>query len=171
VGAGGERESGFSLGVISDTHGYLRPEVFDALQGVDLIIHAGDIGNPLVLEGLRTIAPVKAVRGNVDRGPWVDSIPDTEVIMIGGRVLYVLHDLGMLDVDPVAAGFSGVISGHSHRPAVIRRDGLLFLNPGSAGPRRFSLPVCLLRLHVSEKKLEARLTKLDPPEPRELSWS
>ncbi|MBI3638054.1 MAG: metallophosphoesterase family protein [Candidatus Rokubacteria bacterium] len=149
------------IGVISDTHGLLRPEALAALAGSDLIVHAGDVGGPDVLEGLRRLAPVVAVRGNNDRGRWAAALPETDVIDAGGRRLYVLHDLHALDVDPRAQGFDVVIAGHSHRPATERRDGVLYLNPGSAGPRRFSLPIALARLRVTPSRLHPELVTLD----------
>ncbi len=145
-------------GVISDTHGLLRPEAATALAGCDLIIHAGDIGKPEVLEALRSIAPVTAIRGNVDR--WAQSLPDSESVEVEGRRLYVLHDLKTLGFDPRAAGFDVVIAGHSHRPDVHERDGVLYLNPGSAGPRRFRLPVAVARLAVSATAVRPTLIEL-----------
>jgi len=149
------------IGVISDTHGLLRPEVTNALCGVERIIHAGDIGNPDLLDQLENIAPVVAVRGNVDRGLWSETLPDTQVVQVGDHYLYVLHDLNGLDLDPVAAGFSAVIFGHTHHPLVEWKQNVLYLNPGSAGPRRFSLPVSLARLSISGANLTARLIELD----------
>ncbi len=148
------------FGVISDTHGLLRPEAVKALEGVDMIIHAGDIGKPEILEALRAIAPVVAVRGNNDTGEWALTLPETEVVEVGRIALYVLHDVHALDLDPAAAGFDAVISGHSHQPAVARRHGVLFVNPGSAGPRRFKLPVSLARLSIRGEDLDARLVDL-----------
>jgi putative phosphoesterase len=148
------------LGVISDTHGLMRPEAIRALDGVEMIIHAGDIGAPEVLQALHAIAPVVAVRGNNDRGEWAQALPDTEVIEVGGVALYVLHDAKALDLDPAAAGFDAVISGHSHRPAMAKRHGVLFLNPGSAGPRRFKLPVSVARLTVRGGIIDAQLIEL-----------
>jgi uncharacterized protein len=148
------------LGVISDTHGLLRPEAVKALEGAETIIHAGDIGTPEVLEALHAIAPVVAVRGNNDRGDWAHALPETEVVEVGGVALYVLHDVNTLDLDPVAAGFRAVISGHSHRPAVSKRRGVLFLNPGSAGPRRFKLPVSVARLLIRGDAVDAQLIEL-----------
>ena len=144
-----------TVGVVSDTHSLVRPEAIRALQGVDLIVHAGDVGDQAVLDALAEIAPVKAVRGNVDRGAWADRLPQTEVIEVESALLYAIHELGQLDLDPAAAGFQAVISGHSHEPIRETRDGVLFLNPGSAGPRRFSLPVALALLQVSGSELEA----------------
>jgi putative phosphoesterase len=148
------------LGVISDTHGLVRPEAVNALGGSDMIIHAGDIGMPEVLETLHAIAPVVAVRGNNDTGDWASILPETEVVEVGGVALYVLHDVKALDLDPVAAGFHAVISGHSHRPAMAHRQGVLFLNPGSAGPRRFKLPVSVAQLIIRGGGIDAQLIKL-----------
>lgn len=141
------------VGVISDTHGLLRPWAIDALAGVDLILHAGDVGQPDVLDRLRLVAPTVAVRGNVDTSPWGRTLPETEVVDVAGRSLYMLHDRGALDLDPRAAGFAAVIFGHSHRPEAVERHGVLYLNPGSAGPRRFSLPISLARLVVTSTSL------------------
>jgi hypothetical protein len=148
------------LGVISDTHGLVRPEAVNALEGADMIIHAGDIGMPEVLETLHALAPVVAVRGNNDTGDWASILPETEVVEVGGVALYVLHDVKALDLDPVAAGFHAVISGHSHRPAMATRQGVLFLNPGSAGPRRFKLPVSVARLIIRGDAIDAQLIEL-----------
>lgn len=148
MGAGKNEE--LRIGVISDTHGLVRPGAVKALQGVSRILHAGDIGKPDVLEALRVIAPVTAVRGNVDGGLWASALPETEVVEIGGMSLYLLHNIQELDLDPAAGGFRAVIYGHSHMPAVDERNGVLFLNPGSAGPRRFRLPVSLALLRVGE---------------------
>jgi putative phosphoesterase len=150
-----------TVGVISDTHGLLRPEALAALAGVERIVHAGDIGAPDVLEALSRIAPVTAVRGNNDRDGWAADIPETDVLEIGGVSLYVLHDLHELDLDPRAAGFAAVIAGHSHQPRMDERDGVLYLNPGSAGPRRFKLPISLARLTVTGPRLRAELVTLD----------
>lgn len=138
------------IGLISDTHGLLRPEAVRALEGSDLIVHAGDIGNPEILEALKTIAPVFAVRGNVDTEPWAQALSETKVIETGPVRIYVLHDVHALDLDPTAAGFHVVVSGHSHKPARTEKDGVLFINPGSAGPRRFDLPVTVALLHVDQ---------------------
>ena len=137
-----------NLGIISDTHGLLRPEARYALQGSDLIIHAGDVGSPDVLDGLRSIARTIAVRGNVDREGWARTLPLTEVVQAEGISLYLLHDLSQLDLDPKAAGFSAVIYGHSHRPKAEMRNGVLFLNPGSAGRRRFDLPLTVAEMQI-----------------------
>ena len=148
------------LGIISDTHGLLRPKALDALQGSDLIIHAGDVGTPEILDRLRGVAPTFAVRGNVDTASWASVLPLTDVVEAGPLQIYVLHDLGTLDLDPHAAGFAAVISGHSHKPAAETRSGVLYLNPGSAGPRRFSLPICLARLHVDHGELRHEFVDL-----------
>jgi len=136
------------IGVISDTHGLLRPEALAALRGSDQIIHAGDIGGPEVLEALAALAPVAAVRGNNDRDSWAQAIPETQVVEADGVRLYVIHDAAALDLEPAAAGIGVVIAGHSHRPGQRQRDGVLWFNPGSAGPRRFKLPVAVGRLIV-----------------------
>jgi uncharacterized protein len=149
-----------AVGVISDTHGLLRPEAVAALRGVDAIVHAGDIGTPDVLERLGEIAPVTAVRGNNDRGAWAEKLLPTEVFEIAGVLLYVLHDVKELDLDPRAVGFGAVISGHSHQPGQEERDGVLYFNPGSAGPRRFKLPVSLGRLTVEDGRVRGRILEL-----------
>ena len=143
------------IGVIADTHGLLRPEALKALRGVELIIHAGDVGGPEILAALQALAPVYAVRGNTDRGDFGRSLPQTQVVPVGGVQLYVLHELFCLDLDPAAAGLAAVIFGHSHRPHLERKEGVLYLNPGSAGPRRFTLPVTLALLKVRNNVLEA----------------
>jgi uncharacterized protein len=148
------------FGLIADTHGLMRPEALTALDGVDMIIHAGDIGAPGVIEALHAIAPVVAVRGNNDQGEWAQTFPETEVIEVGDITLYVLHDVKTLDLDPGAAGFHVVISGHSHQPSIANRQGVLFVNPGSAGPRRFKLPVSVAHLMVRGGTVEAQLVKL-----------
>jgi putative phosphoesterase len=140
-----------TIGLISDTHGLLRPQALRALEGSDLIIHAGDVGDPRILEALKTLAPVFAVRGNVDTEPWALALPETEVIEADPATIYVLHDVHALDLDPAAAGFQIVVSGHSHKPARTEHAGVLFLNPGSAGPRRFDLPVMVARLDLSQQ--------------------
>lgn len=145
---------------MSDTHGLLRPEVIPALHGCRLILHAGDVGGPEILEALEAVAPVRAVRGNTDHGPFGASLPMTDVVQVAGHVLYMLHIPQDLDLDPGAAGFSAVISGHTHRPLVEERDGVLFVNPGSCGPRRFDLPVTVARLTVEEHGLSVRLIPL-----------
>ena len=149
-----------SVGLISDTHGLLRPEALDELRGSDFIIHAGDIGHAGVIEQLSRLGPVTAVRGNNDKGAWASVLHDTEVLRIGEALIYILHDLAQLDVDPAAAGFHAVVSGHSHRPEVSERNGVLYVNPGSAGPRRFTLPVSVGRLVVSGVNIRPRLVTL-----------
>ena len=148
------------IGVISDTHGLVRPEVFEILKGVDLIIHAGDIGGVEVLNALETIAPVRAVCGNNDLDSWADHIPHDQVIEYGSHLFYVLHELGHLDLDPAAAEFSAVIYGHSHRPLAETKKDVLYLNPGSVGPRRFSLPISIARLHIDKSRLTPELIDL-----------
>ena len=148
------------IGVISDTHGLLRPEALTALRNSDLIIHAGDIGKPDVIEFLKSIAPVVAIRGNNDKDKWARSFPETAVVKIGKVRIYVIHGVKELEIDPAPAGFRVVISGHSHRPSVVERGGVLFLNPGSAGPRRFKLPVAVARLRVREESVNSHIVKL-----------
>jgi putative phosphoesterase len=148
------------VGVVSDTHGLLRPEAVRALEGADVIVHAGDVGRPDVLEDLRTVAPVVAVRGNVDTGAWARDLPVWETVEVGGHVLYVLHDLTDLDLDPAGAGFSAVVSGHTHRPYAETRGGVLYLNPGSIGPRRFTLPVSMAEIRIEDDTLRHRLIDL-----------
>ncbi len=160
MGAEGVRRGGF-VGVISDTHGLVRPEAVAALAGSELIIHAGDVGGPEVLEELGRVAPVVAVRGNNDRGAWAEDLPDFEAVEIDGAFVYVLHDLKELDIAPAAAGFRVVVSGHSHKPLVEERRGVLYLNPGSAGPRRFKLPVTVARLKLDGGGASAEIVRLD----------
>ena len=148
------------IGVISDTHGLLRPEALAALKGVDHILHAGDVGNAEILDSLRAIAPVPAIRGNIDKhGPCAE-LPPTEFIELAGHNFYMLHDLAALDLDPSAASVSAVISGHSHKPAIEHRNSVLYFNPGSAGPRRFSLPISLGILQISGPHIESQLIEL-----------
>jgi len=147
------------VGVISDTHGLLRPEAVAVLAGCDRIVHAGDIGKAEILSKLRDIAPLTAIRGNIDK--WATDMADTEVLEVEGRLLYVLHDLKTLDLNPAAAGFDAVISGHSHKPDIGETKGVLYLNPGSAGPRRFKLPVALALLDVSPSNINAEIVELD----------
>jgi putative phosphoesterase len=151
------------IGVISDTHGLLRPEAVAALRGVHTIIHAGDVGTADVLEGLAELAPVIAVRGNNDQGPWAAKLPLTTALDIDGARLYVLHDLKALALDPRTAGVAAVISGHSHQPRAEDRGGVLFFNPGSAGPRRFRLPVTVGRLRIARGRVSAQLIPLACP--------
>jgi uncharacterized protein len=148
------------LGIISDTHGMLRPAAIEALRGVEHILHAGDVGNPAILEALRTLAPVTAIRGNIDVGGACAHLPATEAITLAGHTFYLLHDRQALDLDPVAAGFSAVISGHSHKPLVEWRKGVLYMNPGSAGPRRFFLPISLGLLTIEGDVLQPELVTL-----------
>ena len=148
------------IGVISDTHGLLRPEAVDALRGSDHIIHAGDVGAPEILDKLRDIAPMTAVRGNVDQGDWAGELPETDVLESGGILIYVLHDLQRLDLKPTAAGVAVVVSGHSHVPKQEMRDGVLYFNPGSAGPRRFKLPASLGKLILEDGRVRGELVPL-----------
>jgi putative phosphoesterase len=148
------------IGVISDTHGLLRPESVEALRGSDYIIHAGDVGDPSILERLGEIAPVTAVRGNVDREKWAQKIPQTAVLEVGGVSIYVLHNLDELDLKPQAAGFAAVIYGHSHMPKLEEKAGVLYFNPGSAGPRRFRLPVTMGKLTISNGKISGQIVQL-----------
>jgi putative phosphoesterase len=149
-----------NIGVISDTHGLLRPEAVDALRGSDLIVHAGDIGGVEILDRLRQIAPLAAVCGNTDRGLWCEDLPDSEVVSCGGLEIYLLHDLASLDLDPAAAGFCAVVYGHSHQPQQQMRNGVLYFNPGSAGPRRFKLPVSVGRLRIANGVISGELITL-----------
>jgi putative phosphoesterase len=148
------------LGVISDTHGLLRPEAVDFLRGCEHIVHGGDIGNANVLAQLAALAPLTAVRGNNDTGKWGEGIPDTALVEVAGVRIHVIHDLALIDVDPVAMGVQVVVSGHSHRPKVEQRGGVLYLNPGSAGPRRFRLPVAVGEVVVRGGEVEGRFVEL-----------
>jgi hypothetical protein len=148
------------VGVISDTHGMLRAEALDALRGVEHIVHAGDVGAPEILPALRAIAPVTAVRGNVDRGVLARELPATALVEIAGARIYVLHDLAELDLVPETAGISVVVSGHTHHPEIERRGGVLYLNPGSAGPRRFHLPITVAMLELGKDAPAANLVHL-----------
>ena len=148
------------IGVISDTHGLLRPEALKALRGSLHIIHAGDVGEPGILKELSAAAPLTVVRGNVDKGAWALKLPETEDLEVGGVSIYVLHDLAQLDLKPRSAGFAAVVSGHSHVPKQETRDGVLYFNPGSAGPRRFKLPVSVGRLIVEDGKVRGELTNV-----------
>lgn len=149
-----------TIGVISDTHGLLRPEALAALQGCDRIIHAGDVGTAEVLDGLRMVAPAVAVRGNVDNDDFGRRLPRSRVVELEGHKIYVIHILAELAGDPAAAGMSAVVFGHSHKPSIEDRDGVLYLNPGSAGPRRFQLPATVARLSVVEGRLQAQIVEL-----------
>jgi len=155
----------FVLGLISDTHGLLRPEALSALQGSHAIIHAGDVGDPFILDRLRAIAPLHAVRGNVDTEPWSKGLPRTAVVSLAPASIYVLHHLEHLDLDPKAAGIQIVVSGHTHRPEAHWRDGVLYINPGSAGPRRFSLPVSLARLELAKTPWQPEFIPFDLEQP------
>jgi putative phosphoesterase len=150
-----------TVGVISDTHGLLRPEALEVLETVDLIVHAGDVGGPPIIDALRELAPLSAVRGNVDRGIWAEAFSATQIVEVDDLLLYVLHDLGQLDLDPAAAGFRVVIYGHSHDPKVTEKRGVIYLNPGSAGPRRLRLPISMARMTVGE---------VDSQAPRPARW-
>ncbi|MGB7599553.1 MAG: metallophosphoesterase family protein [Candidatus Sulfotelmatobacter sp.] len=154
-------EKSILIGVISDTHGLLRAEAIDALRGSDHIIHAGDVGAPEILDKLSAIAPVTAVRGNVDKGAWAQRLPEAEVFEAGGISIHVLHDLAQLGLNPRAAGFAAVISGHTHVPKREVRDGVLYFNPGSAGPRRFKLPVSVGKLVVEDGSVRGELWQLE----------
>ena len=145
------------IGVISDTHGLLRPEAIQRLAGVDHIIHAGDIGSPEVMAGLRKLAPTTAIRGNVDRGEWATAYPSTALVKFGGRSIYVLHNVQELELDPAVSGIDIVVSGHSHQPKIAFVGTVLYLNPGSAGPRRFKLPIALATLDLTGDPLEPRI--------------
>ncbi len=149
------------IGVISDTHGWLRPEAVAALEGVDHILHAGDVGEAEILVELSKVAPVTAIRGNVDRTGACAQLPATEMVELGGIAFYLLHDVKELDLDPRAAGIGVVVSGHSHKPGIERRKGVMFLNPGSAGPRRFSLPVTVAMVTVGEGVVRAEIIALE----------
>lgn len=148
------------IGLISDTHGLLRPEAIAFLRGCDHIVHGGDVGDATILADLSAIAPVTAVRGNNDKGTWAERLPETEFIQLGDMFLYVIHDLAELDLDPRAAGIDAVVSGHSHRPRIDERDGVLYVNPGSAGPRRFKLPITVAELRIDGSSLRPRLADI-----------
>ena len=148
------------IGVISDTHGLLREQVVTALQDVDTIIHAGDIGSLEILEALRQLAPVVAVRGNMDGYGWAQDLPETEMVALGQVYIYVLHDLFKLDIDPHASGVQAVISGHTHMPAAKTKDGVLFLNPGSAGYRRHNRPTTIAHLQINGKSVQSEFIHL-----------
>lgn len=150
-----------TIGVISDTHGLLRPQAVSALKGSGIIVHAGDVGNAEVLKALKAIAPLFVVRGNTDSGSWINGIPDSNTVEWCGFLIHTLHDLARLDLDPQTAGIHLLISGHSHIPAITTKDGVLYLNPGSAGPRRFSLPVTLARIFLQGKELIPEIIRLE----------
>ena len=155
-----KRTFDYKIGVISDTHGLVRKSVLKSFKSVDLIVHAGDVGEPKVLDTLQTVAKVHPVRGNVDGGKWTNNLPLTEVVEVGQVYLYVLHDLGSLELDPAAAGFNAVISGHSHIPKIEKRDDILFLNPGSAGPKRFDYPISIAFLYIKGTSIETEIVEL-----------
>ena len=148
------------VGVISDTHGLLRPEAVAALRGSDLIIHAGDVGNPDVVKELAGIAPTHVVRGNIDKGDWAAVLPMFALVDVGERLFYVLHEISQLDLKPAEAGFAAVVFGHSHQPLIETRQGVLFLNPGSAGPRRFKLPVTVARVGIAGAHMRPEIVEL-----------
>jgi putative phosphoesterase len=148
------------IGVISDTHGLLRPEALAALAGVDHILHAGDVGDAAILDALAAIAPLIAIRGNIDHTGRCAGLPPTEIVQLGGSTIYMLHSIGGLDIDPAAASVDIVVSGHSHQPFIERRKGVLYLNPGSAGPRRFSLPVSVGFLRLNDAEAVAEIEQL-----------
>ena len=149
-----------TIGVIADTHGLLRSEALDTLAGSDLIIHAGDVGREEILEKLARVAPVVAVRGNVDRAQWADSLPKRAIIVVGGQRILVIHDRQALKDNPARAPLDAVVVAHSHRPRVERERGILFFNPGSAGPRRFTLPVSVGRLQITPRSVEGEIIEL-----------
>jgi putative phosphoesterase len=157
------------IGIISDTHGLLRPEAIERLSGIQHIIHAGDIGRPEVISELQRVAPTTAIRGNIDRGEWAAEFPHKALVKLGGRSIYVLHNLKELDLDPAANGIDVVVSGHSHRPGIDTVDGVLYLNPGSAGPRRFTLPIALATLELSGDALQPCIHEVGRKPPRETS--
>src|SRR2546428_1158533 len=151
-----------TVGLIADTHGLLRQEALRALEGSDLIIHAGDVGDPKILEELRRLAPIVAVRGNIDTGAWSDALPETAVAEAGPELIYVLHDIGKLDIKAPAAGIAMVVSGHSHKPSCAEREGVIYVNPGSAGPRRVDLPVTVARVDLRQKPWKGEFIELVP---------
>jgi putative phosphoesterase len=159
-----ERMASTVIGIISDTHGLLRPEAIEALRGSQQIIHAGDVGSPEILEELARIAPVTAVRGNVDKEVWARKLPESEVLEVGGVSIYVLHDLAQLDLKPEAAGFAAVVSGHSHVPKQGTRDGVLYFNPGSAGLRRFKLPISIGKFIIENGVIRGEIISLKIPQ-------
>ena len=158
--AGEEQRHDLIVGVISDTHGLLRPEAMTALKGADHILHAGDVGDAAILDQLRAIAPLTAIRGNVDVAGCCAELPATDAIEVGGQLFYLVHAIEDLDIEPRAANVAAVVYGHSHRPAIEERNGVLYLNPGSAGPRRFNLPVTVARVRICRGKMEAAIVPL-----------
>ena len=157
------RNANYRIGLVSDTHGLLRPEALNFLEGCDCIVHGGDIGHPSILTELAKLAPVTAVRGNVDAGAWAESLPESEYLQVGEVGVYVIHDLAHLDIDPQSAGVRVIVSGHSHKPLIQERNGVLYANPGSAGPRRFKLPVTVGELIVTESTVSACIVELTGP--------
>ncbi len=155
-----EKNSGVSIGVISDTHGHLDSVVKKFFKGVDAIVHAGDIGKPEILDTLQSIAPVKAVRGNMDRGAWTSELPPFAIVDIGNIQLYVLHDIYKLDLDPQSAGLSAVISGHTHKPSLKKIDGVLYINPGSASQPRYNFPATIALIRLGNRRIDARIIEL-----------
>lgn len=156
-----QRNNRVTVGIISDTHGLLRNEAVDALQGADLIIHAGDIGNPAIINELGDLAPVVAVRGNMDNDDWAYNFRRTEIVEKNNILFYVIHDIGRMDLDPAVSDIRVVVSGHSHRPSTGRHKGVLYINPGSAGPRRFKLPVSVALLHINGQSLDTQIITLN----------
>jgi len=148
------------VGVISDTHGLLRPQALEFLKGSELIIHCGDICQPAVIEELSRLAPVTAVRGNNDNGSWADELPESATIRVADILIYVIHDLSQINIDTAAAGVAIVLSGHSHKPSITNRDGIMYMNPGSAGPRRFKLPICVAELVVDGNAVIPRIVEI-----------
>jgi putative phosphoesterase len=159
-GIGGNLGSAIRIGLISDTHDLLRPQAIDFLRDSDFIIHAGDICDSMVIDELARIAPVTVVRGNNDGGTWANALPETELVKFGEIFIYVIHDLAQLDIDPIAAGVQVVVSGHSHKPVIEHRSGVVFVNPGSAGPRRFKLPISVAELLIAGLSVSARIVEL-----------
>ena len=155
------KENSYTLGIISDTHGLLRPGVAGIFKGVDLILHAGDVGSPRIIDKLGKTAPVTAVRGNMDGGEWAQKLPVTDVVEVGDVLLYIFHEPHGLDLNPAASGFHAVISGHTHKPAIEHKNGVLYLNPGSAGPRRFDYPVSVALLKIDGTTLVPQIITLD----------
>jgi len=149
------------IGLISDTHGLLRPQALAFLRGCQRILHAGDIGDPAILAQLNDLAPTAAVRGNNDRGPWAQTVPATKLLQCGATWLYMVHDLAEIDIDPAAAGVAVVVSGHSHKPRIDQRDGVLYINPGSAGPRRFTLPIAVAEVIIDRGLITPRIVELE----------
>ena len=149
------------IGIISDTHGLLRSEALEFLRDCEHIIHGGDINVPEVLEHLQEIGPVTAVRGNNDKGTWAKDLPETQLLEFGGKLIYVIHDLALIDLDPVAANIDVVVYGHSHKPRIENRDGVLYVNPGSAGPRRFRLPICVAELRIHKRTITPKIVNLE----------